>query len=198
MISSAVVVPDDTPLPPSPTSSKRRPSESASSSSSKRPRLSDSSFSVAHSNHTSNHNNPDNFSISPTSSRRKPSALAGKGLVEEKKRGQRLFGALLGTLSQSSATGAQRRRAEVDKRHAVRDAKRGEEVVEEEKRRREALTRKRAREQVVWDERCVSDVLGHVTDRRAYVDVRQMRLRHQNMRAEARFLRTEADPRLVS
>src|SRR5436189_174697 len=38
------------------------------------------------------------------------------GAAEERKRGQRLFGALLGTLSQSSSSAAQKRRADIEKK----------------------------------------------------------------------------------
>lgn len=80
------------------------------------------------------------------SSRRKSS------VQEEKKRGQRLFGGLLSTLSQSTPNGQQKRRLEIEKRQheKVRQQKEADET-----RRRERLADLRAvrrAEQIIYDE----------------------------------------------
>lgn len=57
-------------------------------------------------------------------------------MQEEKKRGQRLFGGLLSTLSQSTHNGQQKRRQEVEKRQ---QEKAKQQKAADEKRRKEAL-----------------------------------------------------------
>ena len=66
---------------------------------------------------------------------RKPARRAGR--EEDRKRGQRLFGALLGTLSQSSTTAAQKRRADIEKRQQAKLKSQAEEYDELKKRRKE-------------------------------------------------------------
>lgn len=76
---------------------------------------------------------------------------------EEKKRGQRLFGGLLNTLSQSTPNGQQKRRLEIEKRQQER-AK--QQKVEDEVRLKEklaALKAVRKVEQVKFDEEAVGD-----------------------------------------
>ena len=81
--------------------------------------------------------------------------MKGSGAAEERRRGQRLFGALLGTLSQSSTTKAQRRRADVEKRQLGKLQQRDEELEEEKRRKLEKLNLLRTKEQNVWDEQNV-------------------------------------------
>lgn len=111
---------------------------------------------------------------------RPPRRRSGPGAAaEERKRGQRLFGALLGTLSQAPSSAAQRRRAEAEKRQAARLSIREGELDEAARANKEVLLAKRRREQVVLERQA-------------------MRLRHANMRAMARFLKTRTEPALVS
>lgn len=60
-----------------------------------------------------------------------------QGREEDRKRGQRLFGGLLGTLSQSSTTAAQKRRADIEKRQRDKLKSQADEYDGLKKRRRE-------------------------------------------------------------
>lgn len=60
-----------------------------------------------------------------------------QGREEDRKRGQRLFGGLLGTLSQSSTSAAQKRRADIEKRQQDKLKSQADEYDELKKRRRE-------------------------------------------------------------
>ncbi|KAL9085432.1 MAG: hypothetical protein Q9165_007582 [Trypethelium subeluteriae] len=178
-VASAVVLPEfnESPQPsphPTPNGQKRRQS-SVSSSASKRPRLStDATASAAA---------PDSGAPpreEPALDRRRNRQILGRS--EERQRGQRLFGGLLSTLSQSSQGGAgaaarERRKAEIERKQAEKLKARDEEYDEEKKRKLEELTRVRRREQWIWDEQA-------------------MRTRHSNMLATARFLQTESEPKL--
>ncbi|KAB5570167.1 pinin/SDK/memA/ protein conserved region-domain-containing protein [Coniochaeta sp. 2T2.1] len=97
---------------------------------------------------------------------------------QEKKRGQRLFGGLLSTLSQRTPNNPQsKKRAEIEKRQHERAQ---QQRAEDERRRAEKLaklTHVRRVEQVALDER-------------------MMRTRHKNMLLQARCLATRAEPRL--
>jgi len=76
-------------------------------------------------------------------------------VVEERKRGQRLFGGLLSTLSQSTPNGQQKRRLEIEKRQAERVK---QQKLDDEARRKEKLAKlKEVRmvEQVKFDEQSV-------------------------------------------
>ena len=75
---------------------------------------------------------------------------------EEKKRGQRLFGGLLSTLSQSTPTGQQKRRQDVEKRQAekAQQQKLDDEVRKAEKFAK--LIKIRAIEQIKFTEESVS------------------------------------------
>lgn len=110
-------------------------------------------------------------SVKPTDERRKSS------VQEERKRGQRLFGGLLSTLSQSTPNGQQKRRLEIEKRQQERAKQQKE---EDEVRRAEKLAKLKAirkTEQVKFDEQT-------------------MRIRHSNTLAVANFLQTKAVPKL--
>jgi len=81
-------------------------------------------------------------------------------MQEEKKRGQRLFGGLLSTLSQSTPNGQQKRRAEVEKRQ---QEKAKQQKAADETRRKEMLANLqtvRRTEQVKFDEQSVSISTG--------------------------------------
>lgn len=75
--------------------------------------------------------------------------------MEERKRGQRLFGALLGTLSQSSSSTAQKRRTDIEKKQQAKLKLQAEEYDEKKKQRLEALMVVRRREQTKFDKQSV-------------------------------------------
>lgn len=86
-------------------------------------------------------------------------------MVEERRRGQRLFGGLLSTLSQSTPNGQQKRRLEIEKRQAE---KAQQQKHDDEMRRAEklaSLKKARRAEQIKFDEESVSSgqtiILGH-------------------------------------
>lgn len=121
---------------------------------------------------------------------------------EERKRGQRLFGALLGTLSQSSNSTAQKRRADIERRQQDKLKLQDEEYDELKKKRREERLVIRKKEQKLYEEEAVGfffffpiggAVYGILTD----VYFFQMRTRHSNLLAMARFLKTRTEPVLV-
>jgi hypothetical protein len=87
---------------------------------------------------------------------RRKSSTIGSGAAEERKRGQRLFGALLGTLSQTSAKPAHRRRDEIEKRQQDKLRQKDEELADEKRRKREELDAVRRKEQKAWDRQSVS------------------------------------------
>jgi len=99
------------------------------------------------------------------------------GKLEERKRGQRLFGALLGTLSQGTSTAAQKRREEIEKRQQEKLKQQQEEDSQRRKERLDNLRVIRKREQSGYDEKT-------------------MRLRHANMLRLANYLQTKAEPKL--
>ncbi|KAJ9651531.1 hypothetical protein H2198_009199 [Neophaeococcomyces mojaviensis] len=109
--------------------------------------------------------------VSPA--RRRSSALG----VDEKKRNQRLFGSLLGTLSQTTAKPAHRKRDEIEARQRERLKRQNEEQEEERQRKKEELRIRRDKGQKLWEEEGRS-------------------MRHANMRAVAGFLQTKAEPAL--
>lgn len=77
--------------------------------------------------------------------------------VEERKRGQRLFGALLGTLSQGGGGGgAAKRRAEIEKRQHEKLKLQDQEDESRRKERLENLRAIRKKEQVKYEEKTVS------------------------------------------
>ncbi|KAG4411563.1 hypothetical protein IFR04_015302 [Cadophora malorum] len=173
-IASAVVVPEAE----APTAPLKRRQSSASDSTSKRPRLSVDASSRS----------PPNLRDSPQPIESPKSRPEGKledgaqnkrksSVQEEKKRGQRLFGGLLSTLSQSTPNGQQKRRLEIEKRQheKVKQQKEADEA-----RRREKLADLKAirrAEQVIYDEA-------------------EMQTRHSNLLAMAHFLCTKSEPKI--
>lgn len=151
MISSAVIVPEPEDLSPISASHKRRQSSDFHNESFKRPRL---DIEISREPHTNA------IPLSATSSPRRKPSVTDSGAIEERKRGQRLFGALLGTLSQSSTTTAQRRRADIEKKQLGKLQQRDEEVEEEKRKKREKLDVTRSKEQKVWDEQSVNVFRG--------------------------------------
>jgi len=116
-IASAVILPDELVAPASPSSHKRRQS-SASDNNGKRPRLEGDSD-------TRNTEEP----VKPAVPVR-----------PERGRERRLFGAALGALSQNSASAAQKRRFEIEKRQ---QAQRRQQDEESEQRKAERITRRK-------------------------------------------------------
>ncbi|KAF5668928.1 hypothetical protein FHETE_5195 [Fusarium heterosporum] len=96
---------------------------------------------------------------------------------EEKKRGKRLFGGLLSTLSQTAGGTQHKRRLEIERRQQERIHKQSieDDKVREEKRAR--LTEIRKGEQIVFDEEV-------------------MRNKHAKMLAMAQYLRTKSRPQI--
>ncbi|KAI9877117.1 MAG: hypothetical protein M1830_004722 [Pleopsidium flavum] len=152
---------EQSPLPPP----KRRQS-SRSESGNKRPRLS---------TEASHDGKNGDAPVAATPDRRHSQRKSGQ--VEERKRGQRLFGALIGTLSQSSSSTAQRRRADIEKKQQAKLKLQAEEYDEKKRKRFEELMVVRRREQKKFDKQ-------------------SMQIRHSNLLAMARFLHTETEPPL--
>ena len=138
-VASAVILPDE----PSPPGHKRRPS-SASASDFKRRRLSDDTHHfVGTKNEDSNH-------VERAGQRR------ATGQAEERKRGKRLFGALLGTLSQNSSSSiAQQRRAEIERKQQTKLKRQAEEYDAKKKDDKEKFLASRRLEQKKFDEQSV-------------------------------------------
>jgi hypothetical protein len=90
-----------------------------------------------------------------------PGTDRGRGRIndEEKKRGQRLFGGLLSTLSRKTDTSQQKKRQEIERRQQERAQAH---KIEDDKRRAEKLAKLnhlRKIEQVKWEEHVVSSWL---------------------------------------
>jgi len=166
IVASAIVVPDAPEIAPnsaSPGPSLKRRQSSISENDSKRPRLS-----IDGSNEQSG--------SAPVEDERRASRRKS-GQLEERKRGQRLFGALLGTLSQSSSSAAQKRRVDIEKRQQAKLKQQAEEDSQRQRERLEGLKAIRQREQKKFDEK-------------------SMRIRHSNLLSMANFLQTKTEPRL--
>jgi len=142
-VASAVVVPE-APEAVSPKASNKRRQSSVSESGSKRPRLS----------RDRDHEEIRDTAPQPAEDDGRASQRKS-GQAEERKRGQRLFGALLGTLSQSSSTAAQKRRADIEKKQQAKLKLQAEEFDQKQKERLDELMRVRRLEQKKFDEQSV-------------------------------------------
>ncbi|OJJ88421.1 pinin family protein, partial [Aspergillus glaucus CBS 516.65] len=167
-LASAVSLPDQDTVssPPAEPTLKRK--SSITDPDAKRRRLSSHS-------HASNDANPNDHEKENLESGREQKQRRGGRRDEERKRGQRLFGALLGTLSQSSNSTAQRRRADIERRQQDKLKVQDEEYDELKKKRREERLVIRKKEQKLYEEEA-------------------MRTRHSNLLAMARFLKTRTEP----
>lgn len=109
-LASAVAIPEQDTLRQSPELPAKRRKSSVTEHDPKRRRLS-----------AQDEGSPQSQPRRPSSPAQEPEQPAEKrparkGREDERKRGQRLFGGLLGTLSQSSTSAAQKRRADIEKR----------------------------------------------------------------------------------
>lgn len=188
ILSSAVIPPDPPAHPTSPDSTpnlnkRHSPPESPHSPASKRSRLSPTASDTP------------NTSVSEQAPPARRSHASAKSALEERKRGQRLFGTLLGTLSRSQAQPRSRGSGRgVPSKGAPPEGAKSEKASA----RRQEL---KETQQRLWDERCVSPSKPHILSlavKLILTSLLQMRRRHINKRAEARFLQTTAEPRLVS
>jgi len=174
-ISSAVILPE--PAQPQSPRTKRRQS-SASDTASKRPRLSHNGSAASPSALPSSSGTTDSIKQQSPPQREaneKPSRKSS--IQEEKKRGQRLFGGLLSTLSQSTPNGQQKRRLEIEKRQAE---KAKQQKLDDETRKAEKLAKLKAVRQ----------------EEQIKFNAESMRIRHSNILAMANFLCTKAQPKI--
>ncbi|KAI9037826.1 epoxide hydrolase [Aspergillus affinis] len=179
-LASAVALPEQENVITSPDVGFKRRQSSISNpdAENKRRRLSSATQDDHHDRRSSitdrNQHSPDAGGGAERRADRKPTRPAG-GRDEERKRGQRLFGGLLGTLSQSSTSAAQRRRADIERRQKDKLKLQDEEYDELKKKRRGERAEIRKKEQRLYDEE-------------------SMRTRHANLLAMAHFLKTRAEP----
>ena len=123
--------------------------------------------------------------------------LGGGKTAEERKRGRRLFGALLGTLSQSSSSStAHKRRSDIEQKQQAKLKQQTEEADEKKKEKLETLIKARRKEQRIFDRQSVG-FMGERWIPGLRLILRQLKIQHSNMLAQAHFLRTKAEPRLV-
>jgi hypothetical protein len=134
-------VPESAEQPGSPSGSVKRRQSSVLEQNAKRPRLGQFDSTAAGS--------PDSTPADRASDRRK------SGQLEERKRGQRLFGALLGTLSQSSSSTAQKRRTDIERKQQAKLKLQADEFDEKKKRRLDAIMDFRRQEQKKYDKQSV-------------------------------------------
>ena len=145
-VASAVILPESDP-PPSPSTNRKRRQSSFSDDRSKRPRLG-----------RGDTDGDKSDTVTPLESATKDNQQLDRrrsGQMEERKRGQRLFGALLGTLSQSSSSTAQKRRTDIEKKQQAKLKLQAEEQDEMKKQKLEALLVVRRREQRKFDKQSV-------------------------------------------
>ncbi|KAL8901112.1 MAG: hypothetical protein Q9207_005364 [Kuettlingeria erythrocarpa] len=143
-IASAVIVPEEAEQFAQLVEGGKRKASSASEERSKRPKL-------------DTETSPSNAEAArpPTASDRLQDRKKS-GQMEERKRGQRLFGALLGTLSQSSSSTAQKRRTDIERKQQAKLRSQAEEFDEKKKQRLEALMIVRRKEQEKYDKQSLN------------------------------------------
>ena len=153
MILSVVVVPETAepqspPRAASPANGTKRRHSSVSEQGGKRPRLS---------TEESNGYRRESMASSTAPERKIERRRSGQTEVNavERKRGQRLFGAMLGALSQRSPTTAQKRRADIEKKQQDKLKQQAEEFNQMKRERREKLLAMRREEQKKFDEESV-------------------------------------------
>ena len=147
VVASAVILPETQDHPHSAQPTLKRRKSSPSSPGSKRQRLGqDEDLKRA-----------DSSAASPPSASREDrmNDRRRSGQLEERKRGQRLFGALLGTLSQSSSSTAQKRRSDIERKQQAKLRLQTEEENEKKRAKLNALMEVRRREQKKFDRQSV-------------------------------------------
>lgn len=150
-IASAVVLPEPSELPPPPASPpnalKRRQSSISEYDDGKRRRIS-----IGEEARSRRESIP-----SAPASGRGPETRKGQGNIDavERKRGQRLFGVMLGALSQGSSSTSQRRRANIEQKQLDKLKLQEKELGQKKKERYQALVAMRKREQKKFDEESV-------------------------------------------
>ncbi|KAL6704871.1 hypothetical protein ACN47E_007554 [Coniothyrium glycines] len=155
-VASAVVLPEELRAPASP--SHKRRNSSITEDNVKRPRIDDEQEATGRRDPI-------------------PATKAAVPVKRERGRERRLFGAVLGALSQNTSTAGQKRRAEIEKRQ---QARRQSENEESEQRKLERIARRKEQRQ----------------REQKHVEVQVMRARHENLRNMAHFFQTETEPRL--
>lgn len=202
MISSAVLIPEEPQAHvdtgrQSPPPKRRLSSTSISSASSKRPRLdltssnpAPGSLSPPSNAAASPKTRNDGQAMSPPRQSDMRRRQSSQNLEQDKSRNRRLFGSLLGALSQpsrpaksstaSTTKAAQNsRREEIESRQRERLKRDSDEIAALARKKKQDLDRVRQVEQRRWDEQA-------------------MKSRHRHLRAAAGCLRTTTEPRLVS
>ncbi|OCK75698.1 hypothetical protein K432DRAFT_361627 [Lepidopterella palustris CBS 459.81] len=172
-IASAVVLPEtqeSLPRPASPPNGIKRRQSSVSEQDGKRRRLSTEGYNESRRDSTSNAAAPDRGVERRRSDKHDIDAV-------ERKRGKRLFGAMLGALSQGSSTTAQKRRADIEKKQQAKLKLQAEELDQKKRQRLDEIMASRRKEQKKFDEE-------------------SMRIRHSNLLDMAHFLYTKTEPRL--
>lgn len=182
------MLPEASPSPPPQSAGTKRTQpehlEQADASSPKRQRKSDTLAENA-----TSHDEAKAVSSAVHPDRGRKTSAASKPAVDEtrdKRRNQRLFGALLGGLGGGAAASRAPRDSAVVKRRQEQEERRKEEA---RKREAELAERQQERLERLKEER-------KVQQRRVYE--RDLRVQHSNMRARANYLQTEAEPRVVS
>lgn len=196
MIASAIIIPDSIEDVAPATSKdspslKRRQSESPDTEPSKRARRSSEERSRSPNDILSRRNSTANgaHGSPPTGPNSHESRSARNdrrqtGREEERVRGKRMFGAILGALSgapsgRGSAAGVQKRRADIEKRAQAKLRQMDEVGRQRQQEMSEQVRRRRRREQWIFDEEA-------------------MRTRHDGLLDSARCLATKTRPKLVS
>ncbi|KAF1344796.1 pinin/SDK/memA/ protein conserved region-domain-containing protein [Delphinella strobiligena] len=186
-LASAVVLPEASPSPPPQSAGTKRTQpehlEQGDASSAKRQRTSDTLAENATSHDEAKAVPP---AVHPD--RGHKTSAASKSTVDEtkdKRRNQRLFGALLGGLGGGGAAASRAPRdSAVAKRRQEQEERRKDEA---RKREAELAERQQERLKKLNEER-------KIQQRRVYE--RDLRVQHSNMRARANYLQTEAEPRV--
>lgn len=140
---------------------------------------------------------------SEPSTRPRPTRPAAAAVTAEaeRKRGKRLFGSLLGTLSQSTSPGAaQKRRADAERKQRDKLAALSSSASAPTQRQNDTSNGAAESEQIPGTRQRTAQELAALQRERCEQQRRweddEMRVRHASMRARARFLCTKAEPRI--